>query len=487
MSNVQKKFRLFLLFNLVIWSLVPLLRKSIPMDAQEAIIWGKYCLWGTTKHPPFSGWVAYSFYNLFGEVDKIVYFLSQIFVALGIYYIYKLARCFLDENKALLAALLQFGVIYYNFSSVEFNVNVISLALWPMCAYYFWLSYQNNKLKDWILFGILAGINLLNKYIAGFMLLSIFVFVLCDKKGRSLFLNYKSYISVFICLSMLVPHIWWLYENDFEMLNYILFRNKEGNIVTYWRHLIYPLKFLGAQVLFSAVALITFGGFYLCSEKEITEKNISKSRFLLLANLLPIGIFILISLIRGTPLKSMWGFPCLYLLGISLFYFFPFKLSEKKINKFFVVMIIWSLLFVMGYGIQCLLTRSERFHTDCNQFVEIMTEKWNEQNNGKKLEYLGSDAWYANMFALYSENEVKPMLWMKPKNNPWFDENDFYIKGAMIITSNEPEYNMYKEMYGEKMTPYQIMEVEFKNYFGRSKVRKIFYGFYQGEGTVNEK
>ena len=96
--------------------------------------------------------------------------------------------------------------------------------------------------KRWILFGILAGINLLNKYIAGFMLLSILVFVLCDKKGRSLFLNYKSYISVFICLSMLVPHIWWLYENDFEMLNYILFRNKE--FINLNRFLLYYIKIL---------------------------------------------------------------------------------------------------------------------------------------------------------------------------------------------------------------------------------------------------
>ena len=106
MMNLKHKFALFLLCNLLLWSLIPLLRHSLSMDTQEAIVWGKYCFWGTTKHPPFSGWVAYNFWNLFGHLDGVMYFLSQIFVILGVVYIYRLARCFLDETKAVLAALL---------------------------------------------------------------------------------------------------------------------------------------------------------------------------------------------------------------------------------------------------------------------------------------------------------------------------------------------------------------------------------------------
>ena len=139
--TLKKRFGLFLLCNLVLWSVVPLLRLSLPMDTQEAIVWGKYSLLGTTKHPPFSGIIAYYFYLLFGKFDGAMYLLSQIFTALGVVYIYKLARLFVDEYKAVLAAMLQFGIIYYDFSSVEFNVNVISLALWPMCTYYFWQAY----------------------------------------------------------------------------------------------------------------------------------------------------------------------------------------------------------------------------------------------------------------------------------------------------------------------------------------------------------
>ena len=62
--SIKKKFGIFLLFNLILWSIVPLLRLSLPMDTQEAIVWGKYSFLGTTKHPPFSGIIAYYFYMM---------------------------------------------------------------------------------------------------------------------------------------------------------------------------------------------------------------------------------------------------------------------------------------------------------------------------------------------------------------------------------------------------------------------------------------
>ena len=33
--SIKKKFGIFLLFNLILWSIVPLLRLSLPMDTQE--------------------------------------------------------------------------------------------------------------------------------------------------------------------------------------------------------------------------------------------------------------------------------------------------------------------------------------------------------------------------------------------------------------------------------------------------------------------
>ena len=64
-----------------------------------------------------------------------------------------------------MATAFQLGIIFYTFSAVEFNVNVISVALWPWTTYFFWQAYKKDKLKNWVLFGVFMALNILNKYV----------------------------------------------------------------------------------------------------------------------------------------------------------------------------------------------------------------------------------------------------------------------------------------------------------------------------------
>ena len=141
----NKNLLIFLWTHFVVWFVVPLMRKSLPMDSVEAITWGRYCDFGTNKHPPLSGFPAEWFYQLFGQAG--IYLLNQILVLIGFIFIYKLAKCFLSEGKAVLSVMLLEGVIYYGFSAQEYNVNVVSLALWPLTAYYFLQALNKNTMR----------------------------------------------------------------------------------------------------------------------------------------------------------------------------------------------------------------------------------------------------------------------------------------------------------------------------------------------------
>ena len=488
MSRQMKKFMWLLIFSFVVWSVVPMLRLSLSMDTQEAIVWGKYCLWGTTKHPPFSGWVAYLWYGLFGQTDKAMYALSQIFVILGIIYIYRLARCFLSQNAAILAAALQFGIIYYGFSTPEFNVNVISVGLWPMCAFYFWRAYTQNKLFDWLLFGVLVALNLLNKYVGAMLLIALGTFVLCDKGILRLLKNIKVYVAILVSVFLIFPHIYWLWQNDFESFNYISSRSHGGNITSFWRHLIYPLKFLSAQILFALPALITYRYFYnknkMLESKAESKNNITSARFIFCTALIPAAIFALICLITGNAAKSMWGFPCLFMWGIALCYFAPFKTDDKTVNKLLNTMFVWVALFAIAYGTQCVLTTSMRYQTKVRQVAQAFEQKWAEHTD-KPLEYVGADVWFGDIMALYASHEIKPMIWLKPQNNPWFDEADFKQKGALLIAADDWEYTQYEKMYGTAVSTPQKMKLAFKNYFGKTKEKEILYGFYEPWEVTN--
>ena len=381
---------------------------------------------------------------------------------------------------------MQFGIIYYGYSAVEFNVNVISIALWPLCTLYFWRAYQNNKLSDWLLFAGVAAVNILNKYVGATLLLSLVVFVIADKSVLKLMKNIKVYAGGFLFLLILIPHFYWLYVTDFEMLNYIASRNHQGSIVSVLSHIVYPLKFLFAQILFSAASWLTYSIFYLRSEKDKFKGEKRKSLFIAATSLVPILFFMLISLIKGTPLKSMWGFPCLYMWGIALFYFFPIVWNAKKEKCLFLTMGIFSILFAAAYVMQCLLTTSLRYQTNCIEVSDNLADKWQKKMQ-HPLEYVGGGVWYSDMVALYAKGDVKPMIWLSPKNNPWLDTADFEIKGALVVAESFDEYQSYKRQYPHKITSPQTIKLALKNYFGKTKVKEIFYGFYVPKEAENGK
>ena len=477
MQKLTKKFVYLLIFSFAVWSLVPMLRLSLSMDTQEAIVWGKYCQWGTTKHPPFSGWIAYAWYVLFGHGDNAMYALSQIFVTLGVVYIYKLARCFLNRLRAILATALQFGIIYYGYSTPEFNVNVISVGLWPMCAYYFWRGYTQNKWRDWLLFGILVGLNLLNKYVGAMLLIALGFFVISDRNIIKLIKNIKVYIAATVVILLLAPHVWWLWQNDFEAFKYISQRNHGGSITSFWGHFVYPLKFVMAQILFALPALLTFACFWQHHKSDDFTGTSTQSRFICCTALLPAATFALICLLSGNAAKSMWGFPCLFMWGTALFYFLPFNVDEKVAGRFLNVMFVWVTLFALAYGVQCVVTTSQRYRTDVQSVAASLEQKWAERTD-KPLKYTGADVWFGDIMALYASHEIKPMIWMSPKNNPWFDKADFEQSGALLIATDNGEYASYRARYGAAVSTPQKMTLEFTNYFGKTKEKEILYGFY---------
>ena len=166
------------------------------MDSMEAVWWGKFCVWGTNKHPPLSGFPAYGIYLLFSENIKAVYILSQICITVGFCFIYKLASLLLEQRKAVLSVMLLEGCVFYGFCSPEYNVNVMSLALWPAVAYFFYRAVTENTLCLWCLAAIACAANFLNKYTAAWQLLGCAGFLFFTPEGRKML---KSLLLFFFC------------------------------------------------------------------------------------------------------------------------------------------------------------------------------------------------------------------------------------------------------------------------------------------------
>lgn len=469
----------FLILHFLLWSLLPLLRSSLPMDSIEAIVWGQYCDWGTNKHPALSGHLAYWFYMLGGHSHYAVYALSQLCVLLGFIYLFKLATCFMPREQAVLSVMLLEGVIYYGFSALEFNVNVVSLALWPMTAYHFYQALSRNRLPDWILTGVFAGLNLFNKYVSGILLMAMLLLMLCDKKARNKFKTFGPYAAAISCLLIIVPHCYWLYRHDFFVMEYFLKRSEHAGFenIPLLRHIIYPLRFFAAQVLFGLGTLLVYFTATHKAPREVPIMNAFQRHFLLFLGLAPLVIMTAISMIGGIKLKSMWGFPVLYMLPILLFKFFPVVFSET--NKKKTIRGVYLLMFLMAAAQICVITfnKSDKLHLDAPDYAWQMEKIWLEKTGGRPFKYVAGDVWWADNAALYAPSQPKPVIWGDPARNPWFDAQDMAASGALIITGGESEYNAVADVL-KNITAPQTLQVECKNPAGKIKRKTIYYGFY---------
>ena len=140
-------------------------------------------------------------------------------------------------------------------------------------------------------------------------------------------------------------------------------------------------------------------------------------------------------------------------------------------------MLGWSLVFALAYAGQSLVSPSERFHSNCRQIVADLETKWLEKT-GKPLDYVGGNIWFSDMVALYGS--AKPMIWMKPKSNPWFNADDFYQKGALVVAENMGEYQGFQSQYAGRISEPEVEEMIYKSPLGKKKKKQLVWGIYKG-------
>jgi len=194
--NIDNLFYIFITSHLIIWTLIPTITNhNLPLDTIEALAWGSNLDWGFNKHPPASAFFAEVFYQIFGPQDWVYYLLSQIFVVISFFVVWKFSEEFFNNKiLSLLSVLLLEGIYFYNFTTPEFNVNVCQLPFWTLSVLYGWKGFKDNKTINWLLFGLFAALGILSKYLFIYLLVAmdVFFYYMIIKKR----VNLKSFISL---------------------------------------------------------------------------------------------------------------------------------------------------------------------------------------------------------------------------------------------------------------------------------------------------
>ncbi len=395
--NINNIFLIFVISHLIIWTLVPsLTNNNLPLDTIEALAWGSNLDWGFNKHPPMSAFFPEVFFKIFGPQDWSYYLLSQIFVVISFYYVFKLSNEILRDVKlSLISVLLLVSIYFYNFTTPEFNVNVCQLPFWSLVVYYSWKIYNSKKISflDCVLVGLFGALGFLSKYLFVYLLISIdllFIYLIFFKKTKKFDFKYLITLEVFIVL--LIPHLIWLYNNDFISILYGLKRTglENSNIIN---HINQPLIFLFKQI---GILIPLFFLTWLLLKKikfkfNLKDKNLI---FLITINLLPIFLMLLTSIITGSKIRTMWMTPFYLFFGVFLVYIFKSQINLKKVKPFLLGFLFLFFLSPIIYSYVSITQKDKR--TDYpGKEIALKTQIIWDQDFKSEIEFVTGDEWKA--------------------------------------------------------------------------------------------
>ena len=427
-KNISFIFNLFLLAHLLIWTLVPFFsNKNLPLDVIEALAWGSNLDWGFEKHPPLSAFFPEIFYQLFGNQDWAYYLLSQIFIILSFVAIFKLAKEFLkNETYALISVLLLEGIYFYNFTTPEFNVNVCQIPFWSLTVYYSWQSFKNNKIHNWILFGLFAGLGVLSKYLFIYLLIGIKLFFIYYLKKNKKF-NFRYFIPILVFLLLLSPHLRWLIDNDYKTITYGLKRTGFENS-TFLNHVIYPLKFIFKQ----AVTLLPF--FILLSliikkfKFKINQRD-EKSIFLIFVTFVPILLMFITSLVFAANIRTMWMTPFYLFFGLFFIYHFKISVNKKFLKRFIFSFLFIFFLFPASYFYISISKDNKRTDYPGKEIADLVQSRWNK-NFVNNIAIVVGDEWVAGNLSYHLLSRPRWFNNLEPKLK------DLKLNGGIIYVGN---------------------------------------------------
>jgi 4-amino-4-deoxy-L-arabinose transferase-like glycosyltransferase len=407
-KNINNIFFIFAITHLIIWTMIPSLTNSnLPLDTIEALAWGSNLDWGFNKHPPMSAFFSEVFFNIFGSQDWAYYLLSQIFVVISFYFIFKLAFEILGNIKlSLISVLLLEAIYFFNFTTPEFNVNVCQLPFWSLVIYYSWKIYDAKEIHfyDCFLIGLFAAIGFLSKYLFVYLLLSIsslFIYVIY-KKFKNFDFKYLIIIEIFLVL--LVPHLIWLFDNNFITVSYGLKRSglEETGILN---HVKYPITFLLKQI---GILIPFFFLMWLLIKKIEIKFNFNDRKFLFLLSIsiLPIFLIFITSAITGSKIRTMWMTPFYLPLGIFSVYLFRSQINLKKINSFLVGFLFLFFLSPSLYAYISITKNDKRTDYPGKEIAAKVQFTW-EQDFEKEIEFVTGDEWKAGNLSYHLKSRPK--------------------------------------------------------------------------------
>mgnify|MGYP003676595937 CR=1 FL=1 len=442
-SSTNRIFWYFAIGYCILWTSVPILTQpNAPLDTIEMLYWGNEWELGYYKHPPLPAWLAKFAYTLGGNSIWITYFLSQLCIFACFIAVFKVGKQTVGNQISLLNLIILQTCYYYNLTSPEFNNNVTSRAFGALSVLFLYQGIRKYSARDWILAGIFLGLGALCKYDIVILAVLMITFSVGHPYGRASWKTPGPFLLSAAALIIFLPHMYWLWNNDFPTIDYFLKRsNHERTLLS---HLSNPVLFLFSQIpaILPVFILILFLTGRRWHWEQINSKSQLFSRdFLCYFGFGPIIVVFLIGVISGANFRSMWGSSLWTFSSLALLSSVQLRLSPLAIRKtvycglMFAVFFL-SILIFRNSILPHFQEHGSRIHFPGQQ-LSIYVRNLYISEVGKEPVVVGGPWWEAANVACYGSHQLSVYADLNSVISPWMSDREMKQKGGVIVWNSE--------------------------------------------------
>ena len=200
-------------------------------DEFDYLSCGEHFDWGYVDQPPLVPWLTELSRLVFGESLRAVRFIPALASSLLVVQTAFIARQLGARGfGVLLAAVCVALAPQYLSNASLLGTNSLEPTLWMGCAYFAIRAVKQDDPRQWLWFGIVAGIGLEEKYTIALFGAGIVIGLLLTAQRRHIASRWFWFGGI-AALLIFLPNLWWNYTNDWPFLQLMRAIRDEGRDV----------------------------------------------------------------------------------------------------------------------------------------------------------------------------------------------------------------------------------------------------------------
>lgn len=291
---------------------IPRLGATLYIDEAQYWTWAQHLDWGYYSKPPLIAWLIRLCTTLFGDGLVAVKLPSLVLYPAASWMLFRLGEYLFDARIGFRAGLALALMPLVSALGLAVSTDAPLVFLWTAAMYFMVRAVDHDRMLDWVLLGLCAGLGVMAKYTMGAFGVSALLYLLLDPARRRILLQPRLWMALVIACVVVAPNIVWNWAHHFptihhtEEITHVAGNNdKHGNLV----------EFLGAQAgSLGAITIVFLIGLYHALRHQLHDKRYQ----FLLSFSLPLLALVVIQSIRSEA-NGNWAAPALVtsvLLGV---------------------------------------------------------------------------------------------------------------------------------------------------------------------------